>query len=93
MRIPYDSVRDGLNSINQAAERMAAAQREVSTGRRINVLSDDPLAAQLAVGEHATLGAVDAYSQSVAAASLVSPQLTPRSRHSATSCRRRSSPP
>jgi flagellar hook-associated protein 3 FlgL len=69
MRIPYDSVRDGLNSINQAAELMAAAQREVSTGRRINVLSDDPLAAQLAVAEHATLGAVDAYSQSVAAAS------------------------
>lgn len=69
MRIPYDSVRDGLNSINQAAERMAAAQREVSTGRRLNLLSDDPLAAQQAVGEHATLGAVDAYSQSVAAAS------------------------
>ena len=69
MRIPYDVVRDGLSAINQAAESLAAAQRQVSTGRRLNTISDDPLAAQQAVAEHATLGTIDAYSQSVDAAS------------------------
>jgi flagellar hook-associated protein 3 FlgL len=69
MRIPYDIVRDGLSAINQAADQMAAAQRQVSTGRRLNTISDDPLAAQQAVAEHAAIGATDAYSQSVDAAS------------------------
>jgi flagellar hook-associated protein 3 FlgL len=69
MRIPYDIVRDGLSSINLAAANLAAAQQQVSTGRRINAVGDDPLAAQQAVAEHAALGAIDAYSQTVDAAS------------------------
>ena len=64
MRIPYDLVRDGLAAINQAQSRMADAQRLVSTGKRIGRAGDDPLGAQQAVGEHATLGATDAYSRS-----------------------------
>ncbi len=69
MRIPYDIVRDGLSAINQAAARLAEAQQQVATGRRINAVGDDPLAAQQAVGEHATLGTIDAYSSTVNAAS------------------------
>lgn len=64
MRIPYDLMRDGLTAINQAQTRMADAQRLVSTGRRIGRAGDDPLGAQQAVGEHAILGATDAYSRS-----------------------------
>ena len=64
MRILYDVVRDGLANINQAAGELAAARAQVSSGRRITAASDDPVGAQQAVGEHATIGAVDAYSRS-----------------------------
>jgi flagellar hook-associated protein 3 FlgL len=72
MRILYDVVRDGLPSITKAAEELAAARAQVSTGRRLNAVSDDPLAVQQAVGEHAAIATVDAYSRTrdVAAARL-----------------------
>jgi flagellar hook-associated protein 3 FlgL len=63
MRILYDVVRDGLSSINQAADDLAAARTQVSTGRRLNALSDDPLGVQQAVAEHATIDGIDAYSR------------------------------
>ena len=63
MRIPYDAVRDGLPPIQTAAERMAAAQLQIATGRRLNSVADDPLAAAQAVREHATIGAADAYTR------------------------------
>jgi flagellar hook-associated protein 3 FlgL len=63
MRIPYDAVRDGLPPIQTAAERMAAAQQQIATGRRLNSVADDPLAAAQAVREHATIGASDAYTR------------------------------
>jgi len=69
MRIPYDVIRDGLGAVNRAADNMAAAQRQMSTGRRLNSIGDDPLGAHQAVGQHATLGAIDAYSRAVSAAS------------------------
>ena len=65
MRIPYDLMRDGLAGINQAAERMAAAQQQVSTGRRLNGAGDDPVAMQQATLVRSGLGAVDAYARSV----------------------------
>jgi flagellar hook-associated protein 3 FlgL len=68
MRIPYDIIRDGLSSINQAAENLASAQRQVSSGRRLNRAGDDPLGSQLAIGERAGLAAVDAYSRSTTGA-------------------------
>jgi flagellar hook-associated protein 3 FlgL len=71
MRIPFDVMRDGLASLNRAAELMSAAQRQVSTGRRLNKLSDDPLAAQQAVGERASIGRVDAYSSTNESAAAV----------------------
>lgn len=69
MRIVFDVIHDGLRAINTAASQMADAQRQVATGRRLETPSDDPLSAQLAVGEHATLAAVDAYSRTRDAAS------------------------
>jgi flagellar hook-associated protein 3 FlgL len=63
MRTLFDVGRDGLAAINTAADRLAAAQLQVATGRRLNAVSDDPAAAALAVREHATLGAVDAYTR------------------------------
>ncbi|MEO7191708.1 MAG: flagellin [Vicinamibacterales bacterium] len=69
MRVIYDLFRDGLSAINEAAERLANARQQVSTGRRVNVASDDPLAVQRAIGEHATIAAVDAYTRTSDAAS------------------------
>jgi flagellar hook-associated protein 3 FlgL len=63
-----DVLRDGLRSINTAAEQLAQAQHQVSSGRRMLVASDDPLSTQLAVGEHATLGNLDAYTRSASSA-------------------------
>jgi flagellar hook-associated protein 3 FlgL len=68
MRISYDIVRDGLSAINQAADNLAAAQRQVSTGKRLNRAGDDPLGSQMAVTERAGLGAIDAYSRSATGA-------------------------
>jgi len=69
MRVMFDVLRDGLRSINTAAEQMAEAQHQVSSGRRMLVASDDPLSTELAVGEHATLGNIDAYTRSANSAS------------------------
>jgi flagellar hook-associated protein 3 FlgL len=63
MRTLFDVGRDGLAAINAAADRLAAAQLQVATGRRINAVSDDPAGAAMAVREHATLGAIDAYTR------------------------------
>ena len=64
MRVIYDVLRDGLSNINRAADQMAEARHEVSSGRRIQVASDDPMGSQQAIGERATLGTIDAYRRS-----------------------------
>src|SRR5262245_23180139 len=64
MRVIYDVFRDGLDAINTAAGHLAKAREQVSSGRRINAASDDPLAMRQAASEHATITAVDAYSRS-----------------------------
>lgn len=61
MRVIFDLMRDGLSAINTAANQFAKAQQEVATGRRINTVSDDPLGASQAIGEHATMATIDAY--------------------------------
>jgi flagellar hook-associated protein 3 FlgL len=63
MRVIFDVMRDGLSAINTAANQFARAQQEVATGRRINGVSDDPLGAGQAIGEHATMAAIDAYTR------------------------------
>ena len=69
MRIPYDLMRDGFSSIREAANEMATAQQQVSTGRRLNSVGDDPLAAQRAIGERAGIAGIDAYTRTVNTAS------------------------
>lgn len=64
MRVTFDLIRDGLSSINAAAEQLAEAQRQVSSGRRLLAPSDDPQATQRAIGEHAELGTIGAYTRS-----------------------------
>jgi flagellar hook-associated protein 3 FlgL len=63
MRVIFDIVRDGLSAINTASSQLAKAQREVSTGRRISVASDDPLGTQQAIGDREALSRIDAYSR------------------------------
>jgi flagellar hook-associated protein 3 FlgL len=69
MRVIYDLFRDGLTAINAAANDLATARQQVATGKRLSRASDDPLAAQQAIGEHATLATVDAYTRTNASAS------------------------
>jgi flagellar hook-associated protein 3 FlgL len=69
MRVLYDVVRDGLTAINAAAEQMAEARTQVSTGRRLHVASDDPVGSAQAIAERATIGSLDAYTSTASAAS------------------------
>jgi flagellar hook-associated protein 3 FlgL len=61
MRVLFDILRDGLSAINTASDKLATAQQQVATGKRLHTISDDPQAVRQAVGEHAALGALDAY--------------------------------
>ena len=62
MRIVFTSAFDEITrAMQQAAESLADAQRQVSTGLRVNRLSDDPLGTAASVTEHAALDRLDAY--------------------------------
>ena len=65
MRIAFQTgFRDAIADIQRTSEQMASAQRQVSTGRRLDVPSDDPSATTGAIGERATLGTLDRYVRS-----------------------------
>jgi flagellar hook-associated protein 3 FlgL len=61
MRVVYNVALDGLDSINTAASQLQSAVQQVSTGRRINAPSDDPIGTQQAIGQQAAIGAIDSY--------------------------------
>ena len=61
MRVTFNQVRDGLTAINTASEQFADAQWQVSTGLRVRQPSDDPVAAQRAINDQASLDEIDAY--------------------------------
>ncbi len=61
MRVTFNQVRDGLTAINTAAEQFATAQWQVSSGLRVRQPSDDPVAAQRAINDQATVDELDAY--------------------------------
>lgn len=61
MRVTFNTVRDGLNSINTASEQFSEAQWQVSTGLRVRVPSDDPAAAQHAIIDQSTIDQMDLY--------------------------------
>jgi flagellar hook-associated protein 3 FlgL len=63
MRVTFNSIRDGLDAINTAAEQFATAQWQVSSGRRLRTSSDDPISAQSAVNDKAEIGTLDSYSR------------------------------
>jgi len=69
VRIIFDPIRDGLAAIETASSQLATSQHQLSSGKRIAGAGDDPLAIQQAIGERATLGALDAYSRANQAAS------------------------
>jgi flagellar hook-associated protein 3 FlgL len=65
MRIAFQTgFRDAIADIQRTSEQMASAQRQVSTGRRLDVPSDDPSATTSAIGERATIGTIDRYVRS-----------------------------
>jgi flagellar hook-associated protein 3 FlgL len=62
MRVTFDSVfRNSMFDINRSAEEMARRQREVSSGHRIDVASDDPAAMSITIGEKAETATLDHY--------------------------------
>jgi flagellar hook-associated protein 3 FlgL len=69
MRVLYDVIRDGLDALNSTAGQMATARHQVSTGRRISAPSQDPIGTAQAIGEHAAIAGLDAYTRTASAAS------------------------
>lgn len=66
MRVVFNAqFREAANEINRTAADLAAAQQLVSSGRRITRPSDDPAGASATITDHATLGALDAYTKTV----------------------------
>ena len=64
MRVTFGSTfRNGLVDINRAAEQLALRQREVSSGRRIHLPSDDPSAMAAAMGERSEMAVLDQFTQ------------------------------
>jgi flagellar hook-associated protein 3 FlgL len=62
MRATFNAqFRDGQAGIEGAVERLMDAQRQVSTGKRLNKVSDDPAAASASVAERNALGASAQY--------------------------------
>jgi flagellar hook-associated protein 3 FlgL len=63
MRIVFNTAFDeGTRAVAQANEALTEAQRQVSSGRRLNRPSDDPLGATAAINGHASLSQLDTYS-------------------------------
>ena len=64
MRVTFGSIfRNGLIDINRTAEELAVRQREVSSGRRIHLPSDDPSAMAAAMGERSEMAVLDQFTQ------------------------------
>jgi flagellar hook-associated protein 3 FlgL len=70
MRIVFSTAFDDITrAMQQSAESLAEAQRQVSTGLRVSKPSDDPLSAAASVTEHAVQDRLDAYTSAGDAAS------------------------
>jgi flagellar hook-associated protein 3 FlgL len=64
MRVTFSEMyRNAAADTNAAAEHLADAQRQVSSGKRINKPSDDPAGVSSAVNGHAVISSIDAYTQ------------------------------
>jgi flagellar hook-associated protein 3 FlgL len=64
MRVTFGSIfRNGLVDINRTSEQLAIRQREVSSGRRIHLPSDDPSAMATAMAERSEMAVFDQFTQ------------------------------
>jgi flagellar hook-associated protein 3 FlgL len=64
MRVTFGSIfRNGLVDINRTAADLERRQREVSSGRRIHLPSDDPSAMAAAMGERVEMATLDSFTQ------------------------------
>ncbi len=64
MRVTFGSIfRHGLADINRTSEDLVRRQREVSSGRRIHLPSDDPSAMATAMGERTEVSTLDQFTQ------------------------------
>ena len=64
MRLTFNSLhRDSAAAIETASERLLDAQRQVSSGRRLGKISDDPTAAATSISERGHLAQVDQYTR------------------------------
>lgn len=62
MRITFNSqYRDAQSNLQVAGEQLVSAQRQVSSGKRVEKPSDDPSAASRSVGERAEVATVKQY--------------------------------
>ncbi len=62
MRVTFQSTfRNGLFDVGNAAEQLATRSSEVSSGKRMQVPSDDPISAAGAVKEHTEMATLDKY--------------------------------
>src|SRR5262245_30368020 len=69
MRLTFESQhRQAVAHINSASERLLAAQRQVTSGKRVERPSDDPSAAALATVERSRLAATDQYTAAATSA-------------------------
>jgi flagellar hook-associated protein 3 FlgL len=69
MRVVYNSIyADGITAIQQAADSLVDAQRQIASGRRMSTVSDDPLGSAAAILEHSSMARIDAYSGAADAA-------------------------
>jgi flagellar hook-associated protein 3 FlgL len=65
MRVTFNGqFRDALADVERSGERLADYQRQVSSGRRIDRVSDDPSGSAAALGERTKVAQVDQYSRS-----------------------------
>jgi flagellar hook-associated protein 3 FlgL len=64
MRVTFNDQNAGVASLQIAAQELSRAQREVSTGRRVNTPSDDPSAARTIVHERSEMAKIDSYKHS-----------------------------
>lgn len=68
MRVTFNTLNNGLDAINSAADQFANAQWQVSSGKRLRHLSTDPAGAQRAVVERTELATIDSYQRAGSAA-------------------------
>ena len=63
MRVTFNAIYSGIESVNDAAERFVRAHRQVESGKRVQVGSDDPAAALRITTGNAELGTLDSYTR------------------------------